>query len=107
MATILNYTGKRIGLTNNTGRPIQVLAVNGNARCEVDDKEKLTVGRTPIYTRSSKVRGLPQPDPNLEKIYIVSRDVAEAVGNTRFDLVVPVEPFQFEGATFYKKLIEV
>jgi len=101
---ILNYTGKRVGITNRMRMPIEVLPSDGNAYCLTENKEESLIGRTPIYTRSSKVRGLPAPDLNLEKIYIVNADVAEAIGHTRRDLIVPTEPFQYEGATFYKVL---
>jgi len=102
---ILNYTGKRVGITNTDGRPIEVIAPMGNAHCDIENKQKILIGRTPIYeTHYGRVNGLLGPDPNLEKMYIVNADVAEAFGGTRRDLIVPTEPFQYEGATFYKVL---
>ena len=103
---ILNYTGKRIGLTNRAGNPIEVIPSDGHAHCEIEIKEQLIIGRTPIYNKDlGKVRGLPAPDLNLEKMYIVTADVAEAIGHTRKDLIVPANPFHYEGATFYKLLL--
>jgi hypothetical protein len=108
MSEILNYTGKRIGLTNGSGSPIEVLPSHGNARCEIEKTTDIEVGRIQIYRKTfGKVRGLPNPDLNHQKLYIVSREVAEAIGNTRYDLLVPEDPFPYEGVTFYKTLVNV
>lgn len=109
---VLNYTGKRIGVANEQGRTVEVLPPHGFARLEKAVELKLEaqvgIGRIPIYKKGySKVRGLPSPDLNLEKLYIVSKEVAEAAGNTRFDLLVGEEPFNEHGAICYKHLINV
>jgi hypothetical protein len=109
MKIILNYTGKRIGIANEYGNPIQVLPSNGNARLEnITYIKEGIVDLIPYYRKETgRVRGLPTPDINYQKLYIVSRDVAEAFGSTRFDLLVPEEPVKREGTTYYKKLIAV
>jgi len=79
----------------------------GNPKYEFQTSIKLeTDGLIPIYKKEyGRVIGLPYPDLNKEKYYIVNEDIIEAVGKTRSDLVVPSEPFLYQGATYYKTLI--
>lgn len=94
---ILNYTGKRIGLFHPVlGRPERVLPSHGNARCEIQEYK-----RPSENSNSIKVKGLPSPDFNLQKQYIVSREVAEVFGSARKDLLIPENPIPYEGALFY------
>lgn len=105
---VLNYTGKRIGLANPAGNPIEVLPSDGLARVEITLEPVVSDSRFSIFRKAfGTVKNLPEPDPNNKKSYIVTKEVAEAVRNFRFDLLVPEEPFTYEGATFYKKLINV
>lgn len=94
MKIILNYTGKRIGLTNVLGMPREVLPSHGKAYVE----DKRYWGHTEI---EQTVRGLPKPDRNLEKYYIVSKEVGEWFGDSRRDLLIAENPIAYEGAMFY------
>lgn len=104
-----NFTGRKIGLTNPSGNPIEVLPSHGLARVEVSLAEaKVEDKRYGIFEKEySKVKNLPDPDPNYKILYIVTKEIAEAIGNFRLDLLVPEDPFPYEGATFYRKLIKV
>ena len=99
---LLNYTGKRIGLVNDSGNPSKVLPSHGNARLET-----VTYRWSNPRNEVTKVCGLPSPDWNLIKFYIVTREVAEMFGPGRKDLLVPEEPFVHGGATYYRKLSKI
>ncbi len=102
---ILNYTGKRLGVTNGSGNPIQVLPSHGNAKVEKNIKQITQSGRIPVYEIVyDRVEGLPDPDPNYEKMYIVNKDVANSVGYRRKDLLVAENPMSHNGTIFYRKL---
>lgn len=109
---ILNYTGEEVGFVNEGGIVTAVLHSNGNARCKIDVREVPMKDKSPfvpkVYRRQlGQVIGLPTPDANLEKYYIVTKDVAEAVGNSRMDLLLADEPVNLKGKTYYKKLIMI
>jgi hypothetical protein len=104
---LLNYTGKQIGLSNEGGSLVKVFPSDGNARCVIQNKKKAEVDMITIYKKEyGRVEGLPDPDRNLQKLYIVTRDVAEAAG-PRFDLLVPEELVTNQGYTYYKYLVNV
>lgn len=108
MFEIVNFTGKKIGITDEFGKPMKVLPSVGNARCETKLIVKDTVDATTIYERTyGRVMGLPRSDSRYKKMFIVHKEVAEAVGNTRFDLLVPEDPMVYEGTTFYRHLVNV
>jgi len=97
---ILNYTGSSI--TVDSGLGYKVLTFNGHARCNITLKRKVDIDMTIIYRREySKVEGLPYPDPNFQKLYIVSKEVAEAA-QPRFDLLVAEGPEISNGVSYYK-----
>jgi len=104
---ILNYTGKRIGLTNPSGYPIEVLPSHGFAKVDVTlAKANPNDTRFSIFAKEfSRVMNLPDADRNNNKMYIVTKDVAEAIGKYRVDLLIPEDSFTWEGATFYKMLV--
>jgi hypothetical protein len=103
---ILNYTGKRVGLTNSSGSPSKMLSSQGNAHFdEIAVTPLKNVDGIFIYSQKlGNVRGLPSPDRNQEKFYIVPKEIAEYLKKVRFDLLVAEEPFIWEGGTFYKRL---
>lgn len=102
---ILNYTGKRVGVTNESGNPITVLPFHGNARVDRERKKSTSAGRVAIYDiKYSRVEGLPEPDLNLEKLYIVTKEVAEAFGISRKDLLIAEDPIKEGGMIYYRKL---
>lgn len=102
-----NYTGKEIGLTDRDGNPTLVLWPIG--RAEVTPTEEtisLEVDRIPVIRRRKGIiKFLPAPTGNLDDIYIVNKEVAEAGRGTRFDLVIVDDPFTALGGTFYRKLL--
>ena len=79
----------------------------GTARFErvEEDVTKVVDGVNILRTHFGKVLGLPKPDPNLQKLYIVPAEVAEKAKNYRVDLLVAKEPFTWEGGVFYKQLV--
>lgn len=104
---ILNFTGRPIGLTTESGQPLTLLSSNGFAKCQVQKIKQKTFNLIPIYYKSyGRVTGLPSPQPDLQKLYIVNKDVAEAAANTRFDLLVVEDPIEWGDKTFYKSLVE-
>jgi hypothetical protein len=106
---ILNYTGKPIGLTNQLGSPYKVLPSVGKARFErVEMDEFIKIDGVPIIHKDfGKVLGLPKPDPNREKYYLVPMDIAQRIKNHRFDLLVAEDEFYWEGTMFFKTVISV
>ncbi|RFZ81155.1 hypothetical protein DYU05_20575 [Mucilaginibacter terrenus] len=106
---ILNYTGLYVGLTNIAGQPTRILPPQGRARMEIDGTDfKQTVDGVPIYKVNHKrIKGLPEPDPNNERFYIISKEVASYISKRRYDLLVAEEPFQWAGDTFYRRLVSV
>ena len=100
---ILNFTGKRIAVSGEIYGAFMSLGSDGHAKCEgVQIKQKIAIDMVAIYrTEYGRVTGLPSPDPSHQKLYIVTEDVAKAAG-PRFDLLVPKEPFTYEGSTIYK-----
>lgn len=106
---ILNYTGKPVGLTNKNGSPYKVLPSHGRAHFEsIEVNQIKSIDLVPIYgLKPGKIRGLPSPDWNHEKLYIVPKEIAEHVRKVRFDLLVVEESFTWEGGTFYKKLVQL
>lgn len=100
---ILNYTGKRIGLVSAAGHLAEILPIHGKATCEVEVVKSLNVGRIPIFEKKfGKVSGLPNRDLNFEKLYIVNREIADAFGGMRKDLLIAEQPVASEGAMYYK-----
>lgn len=106
---VLNYTGKDIGVFTKTGIPIAVLLSKGSPKCHYSIELGIETDKLiPIWDKQLlKVTGLPAPDPNLKTYYVVTKEVADAVGSTRFDLLLATEPVEYEGVTYYKKLIMV
>ncbi|MBW4890119.1 hypothetical protein KXQ82_10350 [Mucilaginibacter sp. HMF5004] len=106
---VLNYTGRPIGIASAHGQPMIGLPSEGYAKCEIERIDKVNkFGLIPIYKRiMDRVNGLPSQDRNLEKLYIVNKEVAESIGHTRFDLLVVEEPIDITGSIYYKKLMNV
>jgi hypothetical protein len=106
---ILNYTGKPVGLTNKHGNPYKVLPSQGKAHfVSIEANQIKNIEGVAIFQlKMGKVIGLPTPDWNQEKLYIVPKEIAEYNKNTRFDLLVVEDGFNWEGATFYKKLVQL
>lgn len=106
---ILNYTGEDVGLTDEEGNPLRVLSSIGKAIVTPTEEEKQgTQDGVAIYRlRRGVVKFLPPPSGNLEQMYIVNSEVAEAARSTRYDLLVPKELIKIHGANFYKKLINI
>ncbi|MET3978991.1 hypothetical protein ABIB62_001560 [Mucilaginibacter sp. UYP25] len=104
---ILNYTGKDVGLTNTSGSPLIILPSVGKARFDSVQFEQVSkVGGAPIFIKKiGKVLGLPKPDPNHEKYYVVPSEVAERAKIYRFDLLTVEDSFSYEGAIFYRKIV--
>lgn len=102
-----NYTGSEIGLTDKNGNPMRVLSPIG--RAEVTPNEEVItaeIDNIPIIRRRRGiVKYLPAATGNLDDIYIVSKEVAEASRGKRFDLVVVEDPITILGGTFYRKLL--
>lgn len=99
---ILNYTGSRITVSGESTGIITTLASEGFAQCEVQTTQKVVIDMVPVYRKEyGNVKGLPAPDPNRQKLYVVSKDVAEAAG-PRFDLLIYEDPQTYNGSTFYK-----
>jgi hypothetical protein len=107
--TISNYTGADVGLTDKDGIPIRVLSSVGKAEVVAADYELQKVDNLlPIYRkRRGIIKYLPQPDGNLQKMYIVNRDVAEAGRLTRMDLLIVDDMFTVQGGKFYRKLVNM
>lgn len=105
---ILNYTGRAIGLATKTGIPVKGIPSDGNAQCDVVLEEVNTEQRITVFKRvCSRVKGLPHQDPSMQKLYIVNEAVAQAIGHTRYDLLVPSDPMDVGGSIYYKQLINV
>lgn len=110
---IINYTGEPVGLTDASGRPIRVLPSIGKAVVVFDDYElQKTEDFIPIYRKKRGViKYLPQPDGNLQKMYIVNRDVADAGRLARMDLLIVEEPDETAmrqlGGKFYRKVVNI
>lgn len=104
---VINYTGKEIGLVTKLGNPIGILHPEGCPTIQSDISLTLESDNLiPIYKNEYySVRGLPSPDPNREIYYVVNEDVIRAIGRTRSDLLIPTEPFPFDGTTYYKNLL--
>jgi hypothetical protein len=107
--TITNYTGADVGLTDAKGTPLRVLSSIGKAVVVANDDEVLKVeDLVPIYRKKRGfIKYLPAPDDNLQKMYIVNKDVAEAGRMVRRDLLVVDDLFTWGGGTFYRKLINI
>jgi hypothetical protein len=106
---ILNYTGADVGLTDEQGRPLRVLSSIGKAVVTPSEEEKLgTEEGVSIYRlRRGVVKFLPPPSGNLEQMYIVSKEVADAARSTRYDLLIVEDWVKLYGGNFYRKLINV
>ncbi len=105
---IVNYTGRPVGLSSEAGHPLRVINSIGTARCEVTKEKSRNVDGVIIYREGfSRVVGLPESDNDLAKRFIVSPEVAKAMGKIRFDLLIGQEPYTYEGQMFYKYLIAV
>lgn len=92
---IVNLTNKPITIVDEYGQMIKTYAPDGNAWCESTFVKIKTVDDVPVFEkRYGKVHNLPAPETNasLERCFIVTDEVAEAVKDFRFDVVVPAQP---------------
>ena len=102
-----NYTGQEIGLADKDGNPLRVLSPIG--RAEVTPPEEVITaqidGTQVIRRRRGIIKYLPAATGNMDDIYIVNKEVAEAGRGTRYDLVVVEDPTTALGGIFYRKLL--
>jgi hypothetical protein len=105
---ILNYTGSPIGLATESGLPVMGLPASGNAKCDIKKQKVRTDQRISFFKKVyGRVQGLPQQDMNLQTLYIVNKDIVEAIGHTRHDLLIVDELINIEGTNYYKQLVNV
>lgn len=106
---VINLTDHAVIIVNAKNEPIKVFPASGKvAHCEHTLIEQKRIGGVPIHSKSyGPVKGLPLPDDNMEKIYIVNEQVAEAVRDSRFDVVIPEGVVHTVDGNFYKQLIAV
>jgi len=87
---IINLTGSTVSIMDDRGGLIISYPPKGRAECEIKRAKIPGTGIIPVYTQMyGKVKGLPAPDDNASKLYIVDEVVADAAKHHRFDLLVP------------------
>lgn len=83
---IVNLTPHNINLILDNNK-ILVIESSGVARCNVETRLVNYINDIPVYrNRYTDVVGL--PDGDKDTVYVVSRIVAEAVKDKRFDCVI-------------------
>lgn len=91
---ILNYTGKPISVKLDYDAE-RIIYPDGEAQLMSEPKEKVrvTTDNIPIYVKQyGRVMNLPKEDHNKDVMYIVDIEIANAVGNSRNDLLVMKNP---------------
>lgn len=105
---VINLTEKTITVVDAKGLPLKVFPSLGRAQATSHLVKRADIMGIPIYVRVyGQVKGLPQPDENGEKLYIVDEEVAEAVKDSRFDILVAGDAISTDTGKFYRSLIEV
>jgi hypothetical protein len=101
---ILNLTPTDIVLVSAEGNEVSYPS-RGIATVDEDLHLLRVVDGIPVNRRRfGYVKGLPEPDVDQNKLYIVDQNVADAVGATRLDLLLAAEPID-EAAGKYRSLL--
>lgn len=103
---IVNLTDKPVTIAGSRGQKVRTyLPSTVPATCNVEERRVDEVDGVPLVTKVyGKVHGLPSPEEQMDVMYIVSELVARAVGDSRFDLLLPNSPHIKEGETLYRSL---
>lgn len=102
---IVNLTDKPVSIVGNRDQTIKTYLSSGVATCSIQERREHDVDGVPIISKMyGKVHGLPLPTENLDTLYIVDITIAKAIGDVRFDLLVPDGGFLKDGQVFYRKL---
>ena len=102
---IVNLTDKPITIVGGRGQKVKTYLPTGHATVDVHDRRENDVDGVPIIFKVyGKVHGLPLPTENLDIMYIVDPSVAKAVGDTRFDLLIPDGAHTLEGELLHRSL---
>ena len=98
---IINLTKENITIVGETGLPIAMYPSTGLAECETTKVKLRSIDDVPIYSfRRRKVAGLPAPSDKNDNMYIVTHDVAEAVRDSRMDILVVGDSVGTTGTKF-------
>ena len=102
---ILNLTATDIVLVDDKGNEVSYPS-RGIATVEEDLRLVRTIDGIHVNRkRFGYVKGLPEPDVDQSKLYIVDHHVAEAAAATRLDLLIPSDPVQEGEANRYRSLL--
>lgn len=103
---LCNLTQESVSIVDEDGKLIITYPSRGIATCTAEEKQVRTIdGVTILRKRFKPVSGLPLQAVDADKIYIVSAEVAEAVRDTRMDVVIASEKVEnTEFANAYKSL---
>lgn len=105
---VINLTSELITIIDNNNYPLTSIPSSGHATCVVTKQQMQTYNGIPIVkTRYGKIENLPDPDPNLEIMYIVEPEVARAVKDIRVDILVADELTQIKNNKFYRTLRQI
>lgn len=105
---VINLTDQPVTIVNDRGVKIKTFLSTGSAYCDVKVMQDKVEDGVPIVSRKyGAIHGLPEPDENLAKLYIVNEYVAEAVRSSRFDILVPDGKIQTQDGPVYKTLVNL
>ncbi len=86
---LVNLTERDITLLDKSGER-HTFPSQGVAKCLTHVKEVNTILGIPIMQSSyDRIESLPSVSRNMQSMYIVSEEVAEAARGIRFDLLIP------------------
>lgn len=103
---IVNLTDTPITIVNDNGLRVKTFPSEGKAWVDVKMVQDRIVDGVRICSKKfGKVHGIPQPNENLEKCYIVTEDVANAIRDHRFDILV-ANGLVNEENHYYKSLLQ-
>lgn len=91
---VFNLTSAEVTIVDENGKLVVTYPSRGHATCEIVMKKLRVIDGVPISRKQyTPVIGLPEASVDADKYYIVDEDVAEALKDSRFDILIPIEPF--------------
>lgn len=105
---IVNLTDKPVTIVDDRGNLLKSYPPRGRAWCDIVTTVDREVDGVPIFSKSyGKVNGLPAPDVSMDTFYIIDPTVADAVRDSRFDVLLPDQPIRHKGTNYYRGLVNI